>query len=304
MKSITNDKHDVRIYYCPHGMNFDWYYPITDKDEVEKLESFKTNLLKSAGEKERNFIVLWISRNIRRKQPGDVILAYKEFCDMLTKEEADKCLLIMHTSPVDNNGTDLYAVKSELCNEYDVIFSAGAMDEVHMNYLHNIADVSLNIANNEGFGLTTCESLAAGTPIIVNVTGGLQDQCGFTLDGEELTAADYVEIGSLHDWRKWESVVESGEWVTPVWPRTRSLNGSPPTPYIFDDRVDNLEVSDALFQWWNTSSEARKEAGLKGHNWVKNGILNQDYMCDVLINGIEETLENFKPVARFQTFKV
>ena len=37
----------------------------------------------------------------------------------------------------------------------------------------------MNMASNEGFGLGTCESLMAGTPIIVNVTGGLQDQCGF-----------------------------------------------------------------------------------------------------------------------------
>ena len=41
-----------------------------------------------------------------------------------------------------------------------------------MNFLYNIADVTINIASNEGFGLATCESLMSGTPIIVNVTGG------------------------------------------------------------------------------------------------------------------------------------
>ena len=54
----------------------------------------------------------------------------------------------------------------------------------------------MNLASNEGFGLGTCESLMSGTPIIVNVTGGLQDQCGFRKDGKLLTAEDYVEIGS------------------------------------------------------------------------------------------------------------
>lgn len=303
MKNVTNDKRDVRIYYCPHGMNFDWYYPITDSEEKEKLNKFRTDVLNNSGGKERNFILLWINRNIRRKQPGDVILAYKDFCDKLSPKEAEKCLLIMHTQPIDNNGTDLYAVKNKICPKYDVVFSAGHMDETHMNYLHNIADVTINIANNEGFGLTTCESLAAGTPIIVNVTGGLQDQCGFSRDGKELTADDYIEIGSLHDWKKWEGELVHGEWAFPVWPKVRSLNGSPPTPYIFDDRVDFEDVADAIYDVWEMKPEERHRRGMAGHDWVKNGTLNQDYMCDVLIRGIEETLENWKPVDRFKVYK-
>ena len=39
------------------------------------------------------FIVFYNNRNIRRKMPGDVVLAFKTFCDMLPKEEADKCAL-------------------------------------------------------------------------------------------------------------------------------------------------------------------------------------------------------------------
>ena len=57
-----------------------------------------------------------------------------------------------------------------------------------LNYLYNMADISANIASNEGFGLGTAESVMAGTPIVVNVTGGLQDQCGFkTNKGKYLT---------------------------------------------------------------------------------------------------------------------
>ncbi len=43
----------------------------------------------------------------------------------------------------------------------------------------------------------------AGTPINVNVTGGLQDQCGFRYKetGELVTSEDYKELGSLHKWR-------------------------------------------------------------------------------------------------------
>ena len=41
-----------------------------------------------------------------------------------------------------------------------------------MCYMYNLADVTMNMASNEGFGLGTCESLMCGTPISVTVTGG------------------------------------------------------------------------------------------------------------------------------------
>ena len=40
----------------------------------------------------------------------DTILAWKLFIDGLSKKEADKCLLVMHTEPVSDHGTDLPAV--------------------------------------------------------------------------------------------------------------------------------------------------------------------------------------------------
>ena len=49
------------------------------------------------------------------------------------------------------------------------------------------------MASNEGFGLGSAEALTVGTPIIVNMTGGLQDQCGIRDDeGNLLTAEDYI----------------------------------------------------------------------------------------------------------------
>ena len=67
------------------------------------------------------------------------------------------------------------------------------------------------------------------------------------IDGKYLTSQDYINgIKSLHDWRKWENnkSLTHGEWVKPVWPRTRSLQGSIPTPYILDDRTDWIDVDD------------------------------------------------------------
>ena len=61
------------------------------------------------------FVFFWNNRNIRRKQPADLILAYKTFCDTLPKEKSDKCVLLMNTQASDENGTDLNAVKDALC---------------------------------------------------------------------------------------------------------------------------------------------------------------------------------------------
>jgi glycosyltransferase involved in cell wall biosynthesis len=127
------------------------------------------------------FVFFYNNRNIRRKMPGDIILAFKTFCDTLPKEEVDKCCLLMHTQPKDENGTDLPEVARVIAPGCKVYFSDKKLEPNQLNWLYNMADVTINIASNEGFGLGTCESLMAGTPIIVNVTGGLQDQCGFKL---------------------------------------------------------------------------------------------------------------------------
>ena len=44
--------------------------------------------------------------------------------------------------------------------------------------LYNSVDCTINISDAEGFGLATLESLSCGVPIIVNMTGGLQQHSG------------------------------------------------------------------------------------------------------------------------------
>ena len=168
--AVKKPRTDWDCTYVPHGIPDEKFFPIEKLDK--KMIDFKKNMLQK---KEYDFVVFWNNRNIRRKLPSDVILAYKTFCDMLPKEQSDKCVLIMHTAPVDNNGTDLPEVVKELCPNYDVIFSHRKLEEEQLNWLYNIADVQVNMASNEGFGLGTAEAVMSGTPIIVNVTGGLQD---------------------------------------------------------------------------------------------------------------------------------
>jgi glycosyltransferase involved in cell wall biosynthesis len=239
---------------------------------------------------------------------SDSIMAFKTFAERLPKEKRDKVAYVLHTQPVDNNGTDLPAVVEELCPDLNIIFSTNKLENKELNFLYNIADVTINIASNEGFGLGTCESLMCGTPIIVNVTGGLQDQCGFKLKGEHITYQDYAEIESLHDWRKWENNKDltHGEWVKPVWPKVRSMQGSPPTPYIIDDRSDFMEVSDRIQDWYDMTPEERKYCGLKGHEFVTSdeAMMSARHMGQLFAKHMETAFEKWTPRERYEVYKV
>jgi len=170
--------------------------------------------------------------------------------------------------------------------------------------LYNLADVTVNIASNEGFGLTTCEGLATGTPTIVNVTGGLQDQCGFRFNDKLLTEEDYVKLGSLHNINKWgnNGNLSWGSWVYPVWPKTRSIKGSVPTPYIYDDTVAYEDVVPALKHFYNMTPEDRALCGKTGTEYIrsKESGMSDKYLRERYIDAFEGVFENWKPRKRFE----
>jgi glycosyltransferase involved in cell wall biosynthesis len=293
--------------YVPHGIPETKFRPITELEvkEWEELQRFRKGLLQN---RDKDFIIFWNNRNIRRKVPSDVILAYKTFCDALPKEQAKKCVLVMHTAPVDGNGTDLPEVVNNICPDHDVIFSNKKLEEKELNFLYNVADIQVNIASNEGFGLGTAEAVMSGTPIIVNVTGGLQDQCGFKLNGKHVTHEDYSEIVSFHDDRKWKDNPDLtwGEWVKPIWPSNRSLQGSIPTPYIFDDRCRWDDLSEKFKEWYDVPREERIEAGIKGREWMltEEVGMSAKHMCDRFIHDMDTAFEKWTPRKRFTLHKV
>jgi len=301
----NKERTDWDSTYIPHGINEKFFYPVENEEEKLEMNKMKSELFEG---QDIDFSMLYINRNIRRKMTSDTIMAFKTFADRLPKEKRDKVAFILHTQPVDPNGTDLPAVVKEMCPDLNIIFSTSKLENKHMNYLYNICDVTINLASNEGFGLGTCESLMCGTPIIVNVTGGLQDQCGFKMNGEYLTYKDYKDIETLHDWRKWEhnKDLTHGEWAKPVWPRSRSLQGSPPTPYIFDDRADWYEVADKINEWYEMPKEARDECGFKGHEWVcsDDAMMSTRHMCQNFIDHMETAFEKWTPRERYEVFKI
>jgi len=291
--------------YIPHGINESHFYPVTDDKERIEMNKMKSELFQG---KDIEFCLFYNNRNIRRKMTSDTIMAFKTFADKLPKEKRDKVAYVLHTQPIDQNGTDLPAVVEELCPDLNIIFSTNKLENKELNFLYNIADVTINIASNEGFGLGTCESLMCGTPIIVNVTGGLQDQCGFRLKDKHITYQDYKDIHTLHDWRKWEhnEDLTHGEWVKPVWPKVRSLQGSPPTPYIIDDRSDFIEVSDRIQDWYDMDKVERRRCGIKGHYFVKSddAMMSARHMGQLFTEHMNTAFDKWTPRERYEVHKV
>ena len=297
-RRLLPDYEDWQVTYVPHGISARRFKKVDDEDN--SLMEFEEEY----GLSDKEFKVLYSNRNIRRKQPGDVMLAYKYFMDELTPEQREECVLIWHTNPIDSNGTDLPRVCRHLIPDYDVCFTydtSGPMDDNKMNLLFNTTDVYINLASNEGFGLGSAEALTVNTPIIINVTGGLQDQCGFrNEDGELLVPEDYVELGSNHRGR----YKNHGKWVKPVYPTNVSLQGSPPTPYIWDDRCQSEDVAPLLREFYDMGRKERKRLGSLGTEFCRENQMTSEEMGKNFIKSMNRAFENWKPRNRYSMGKV
>ena len=293
-KRLLPEYEDWQVTYVPHGISERRFNKVEDDDTSLLDFEAKHNI----GDKK--FKILYSNRNIRRKQPNDLILAYKYFMDELTPEQRKECVLIFHCNPTDENGTDLPRVHKHLIPEYDICFTYDTdgrpFNDQEMNLLFNSADVYVNMASNEGFGLGSAEALTVGTPIIVNVTGGLQDQCGFRNDGGDLLIPeDYVELGTNHRGR----YKTHGEWVKPVYPTSISLQGSPMTPYIWDDRCQPEDVAKNLREFYDMGREERKRLGLLGTEFCKENQMTSKAMGQNFIDSMNGAFENWKPQPKY-----
>tara|TARA_R110000851_G_scaffold33816_1_gene90193 strand:+ start:78 stop:1535 length:1458 start_codon:yes stop_codon:yes gene_type:complete len=290
-------KEDWAVQYVPHGCNEKNYYPISALHPIAPEFDKWSNAFKVHHEVD--FVIFWNNRNIRRKQPADLILSYKTFCDKLPKEKAKKCILVLKTQAIDDNGTDLPAVIKALCPNYKVYIHDVNISNKEMNFFYNMADVTANIASNEGFGISWCESLHTATPIINNVTGGLQDGCRF-----EDENGDWVEFTTEFPTNHDGTYRTHGEWAYPVYPSNRSIQGSPQTPYIFDDRVDFKDVAEGMLYWYEMDKTERLAKGNAGYEWVKGDESNMSArrMGIRFIDCMDKCFKEWTPRKRFTLF--
>ena len=297
-KLVLGDKGKNKIFrYVPHGLN-DKIFSILDDNDIE-LVDFKNKL---GLPKDNEFHLIFNSRNIRRKQISNIIMAYKLFIDKLSPEEAKKCQLTLKTEPIFEHGTDLNAVIEYFCDPE--LCRVGILNQKlsteEMNLFYNSADCYIQLSNAEGWGLSLTESMLTGTPFIAAVTGGMQDQMRF-----EDKNGNWIEFNGEFPSNHHGKYKKHGEWAFPVYIKASSLVGSPPTPYIYDDHHDINDAADQIMKVYKMSKEDRKAIGKKGYDWAKSDEagFTSEKMTNRIIEGIEELFATWKPREKYQFLK-
>ena len=262
-RDVVNEVTDkVENIYLPHAVDSKFFKPL-QKNQIDALK-------KQQG-LDGKFVFLWNNRNARRKMSGTLLQWFGKFCDKVGKENV---CLIMHTDPNDPYGQPLEHLMHHFgLNEGQLKFSTNKLDPENLAAMYNIADCTINISDAEGFGLATLESLSCATPIIVTMTGGLQEQ---VTDGE-----------------KW-----FGIGIEPV---SKALIGSQQVPYIYEDRISEKDFIDALTQMYEMTQEERDNLGKAGHQHVSDNYSFEKYksqwvktLDDVHAkNGSWETRKNY-----------
>ena len=122
--------------------------------------------------------------------------------------------------------------------------------------------------------MATLESLSCGVPVIVNMTGGLQEQ---VTDGK-----NWFGIG--------------------IEPAAKSVIGSLNVPYIYEDRISKEDFHRALDSALNMSDKKYKKMSVQGREHVKKNYNFEKYekrwveIMDEIIekHGSWDTRENYK----------
>ena len=236
------------------------------------------------------------------------MMAFRMFLDTLPKEKADKCAFLLHTEVISEHGTDLEAVRELLFGEKypnAIYFSTNKISTKELNLLYNLSDVQILLTSNEGWGLTLTEAMLTGTPFIANVTGGMQDQMRFEYDMDEgpgVNKGEWIDFDEDFPSNHLGTYKKHGEWAFPVFPTSRSLQGSPQTPYIWDDRCTAEDAMKQIRKVYNLSPEERNKAGKKGREWALSDEagFTAIKMSNRVIEAIDELFDTWKPREKFE----
>jgi glycosyltransferase involved in cell wall biosynthesis len=245
---------EIQLDYVPHAVDHQIFKPFSQSD-IDQLR--KKNLPDP-----NKFVFFWNNRNARRKQSGSLIFWFKAFLD---KVGHDKAQLLMHTDPHDVHGQDLHQIveRLNLNTQSQVLFSTNKVDQKDLAALYNMVDCTINISDAEGFGLATLESLSCGTPIIANMTGGLQEQIR--------SGSDLFGI--------------------PLIPESKAVIGSQDVPYIYEDRLSESQVVSALEKMMLMPEDQRLQMITKGREHVMKNYNFDDFnqrWVDIMLDVYEQ----------------
>jgi glycosyltransferase involved in cell wall biosynthesis len=157
-------------YLLEHGISTDRFYPIPQKI-ARKYFDIPGN----------DFIIMNLNRNQPRKRWDITLMAFVKY--MSTNMDKNVKLLIATSL---KGGWDLVDILISECRKYSVnieelkkhliiIASPQKLSDKDINVLYNVADIGLNTASGEGFGLCSYEHAAIGIPQVLANVGGIKD---------------------------------------------------------------------------------------------------------------------------------
>jgi len=274
---------EVPSTYMPHAVPRTIFHPAKEQAQKDDAEMIRKQIFEAdergVNQNPKKKIFFWNSRNARRKQSGTLIWWFKEFLDEVGH---DKATLLMHTDAKDPHGQDLPHIIEHL-NLVDgqVLLSTVKVGPEQLAAMYRAADFTIGISDAEGFGLSTLESLTCGTPIIVNMTGGLQEQ---VTDGK--------------NWFGWG-----------IQPASKVLIGSLQVPYIYEDRISQQDFTKVMTKAIKLPKTKYKKMSEMGLEHVRNNYNFEDYeknWISLIDKVIEEegSWENRKNYKRWHLLEV
>ena len=86
-----------------------------------------------------------------------------------------------------------------------------------------------------------------------------------------------------------------------MFPSNISLQGSPQTPYIFDDRCSPEDAGEALLEWYKLGDKERERCGELGRQWAfsDDAKMTSKHLSDSFIKNIDTCLEKWKPREKY-----
>jgi glycosyltransferase involved in cell wall biosynthesis len=240
---------DVSSEYLPHAVDSQVFKKFTTPEEKERAKQVRKNIFGNEEDatNPKKKVFFWNNRNARRKQSGTLVWWFNEFLDEVGR---DRACLLMHTDPRDQHGQDLPHIIGHLgADQGQILISSNKVSPEELANLYNAADYTINISDAEGFGLSTLESLSCGTPIVVNMTGGLQEQ-----------------VTNGKDWFGWG-----------IQPASKALIGSLQVPYIYEDRLSKKDFINTLKKAVNVSPKAYKKMSQQGIKHVHDNYSFEKY---------------------------
>lgn len=294
---INTNRQPWQTKYVPHGINTDKFRPLGKNNAQFK------RVYESIQRDNYDFILLFVNKNIIRKQASLIMQAWKWFVNnYLTQQQKKRVCLIMKTQVIYGPGMPLNIYQDEIIHDYDVNirFISQPLSQSQLVSLYNCSDAIVSYSSAEGFGLSTAQGLACGKPFIAPVIGGLQDQMRFeTQTGELYFNNPKVPSNCFKTYSK------HANWVIPIWTTGLGSTGSQITPYIYQMYFDLKSLIQAMNQMYKLGSEQRQKRGLQGRQWLLSDQSNMSMskMAELMVESIDTMFKYWTPTPNIRCFQ-